>query len=524
MSLLHRNRLEIKLGAYATGQPAALTDPWLLSRAQECRRHLAARMLPLDVGDVRKRLPPAAYHVSLKVDGEFNLLVYADGEILTVNPGGTVRVGLPLMTEAAELLKKAGVNQAIIAGELHYVRADGKRPRVHDVCRVARRPASLGELDGLRFAPFDLVEIEGKAPAAAFDQTWQRLTGIFGVGTRCRVVEAVWLKDAAAIERHYRHWVEKGAEGAVVRSDVAGMFKIKPRHSIDAVVIGFTEGAGERRGMIHDLLVALMRADGCLHVLGHVSVGFRDAERRNLLSDLKDLIVPSDYVEVSDQVAYHMVRPACVIEISVLDLIAQSTRNAPINKMVLHWNTLEKRYRIVRRLPLVSLISPHFVRRREDKSVNPTDLRLQQVSELVEVAMIDRDARQLNLSRSQVLRREVYTKQFRGQTMVRKLVLWQTNKQRETEGFPGFVIHFTDYSPQRQAPLERDIRVSNSRGQIDELWNDLVKQNIAKGWVKVGGAARVMGTASGFAALAQKLRREIDDSIAEPVDDGGRVD
>jgi hypothetical protein len=31
------------------------------------------------------------------------------------------------------------------------------------------------------------------------------------------------------------------------------------------------------------------------------------------------------------------------------------------------------------------------------------------------------------------------------------------------------VIHCTDYSPGRTEPLQRDIRVSNSRAQIDEL-------------------------------------------------------
>jgi hypothetical protein len=85
--------------------------------------------------------------------------------------------------------------------------------------------------------------------------------------------------------------------------------------------------------------LAVMRADGCLHVLGHVGGGFSNDDRRAFLTDLKDDIVKSDYVEVNDQVAYHMVRPESVIEISVLDLIAQTTRNQPINKMVLNWNS-----------------------------------------------------------------------------------------------------------------------------------------------------------------------------------------
>jgi ATP-dependent DNA ligase len=486
MSLVYKNRLEIKLGQYAVGESTALTDSALVARAQDYRRHTAARMLPLEADETQKRLPVADYHVSLKIDGEFNILVYADGEILTVNPGGTVRMGLPSMKEAAALLKRAGVKQAIFAGELYYARPDGSRPRVHDVSRVARQPASLAEIDGLHFAAFDIIELDGPNQFAGFEQTWARLTQIFGEGRHCRVVEAVWLRDAVDIHKLFRQWAEGGHEGAVVRSDAAGMFKIKPRNNIDAVVIGFTEGTDDRRGMVHDLLVALMRADGSLHVLGHVGGGFNEAERRGFLSDLKDMIVKSDYVEVNDQVAYHMVRPEWVIEISVLEFISQTTRGAPINKMVLDWNPSDGRYRIIRRLPLVAMISPQFVRRRDDKTVNPTDLRLEQVSALVEVAMVDRVARKLNLTPSHVMRREVYTKQLKGQTMVRKLLMWQTNKDREIEDFPAFVIHFTDFSPNRKTPLERDIRVSSSREQIEVLWKELVEENIVKGWVQVG--------------------------------------
>jgi hypothetical protein len=496
MSLLYRDRMEIKLGEYATGQPSALHDPLLVSRAQDYRRLSASRMMPLEAGDVRKRLPPADYHVSLKIDGEFDILVYDNGEACTVNPGGTVRVGLAFLKEAGDLLKNAGVKKAIIAGELHVARPDGKRPRVHDVSRVARQPESQAELDGLRFAPFDIIDIDGAPPPAAFDKTWKRITEIFGAAKKCQPVEAHWVKDSVDVEKLYRKWVEQGAEGAVVRSEAAGSFKVKPRHSLDAVVIGFTEGTDDRHGMVHDLLVALMRADGSLHVLGHVGGGFSDAERRGFLSDLKDMIVKSDYVEVNDQVAYHMVRPEWVIEMSVLDLISQTTRGAPINKMVLHWNAVDKRYEIIRRLPLVGMISPQYIRRREDKRVNPTDLRLQQVSDLVEVAMVDRDARQLNLPASKVLRREAYIKQLKGQTMVRKLVMWQTNKERETEDYPAFVIHFTDYSPNRKTQLERDIRISNSREQIDELWKELIEENIAKGWALAGAEATTVEPAA----------------------------
>jgi len=156
--------------------------------------------------------------------------------------------------------------------------------------------------------------------------------------------------------------------------------------------------------------------------------------------------------------------------------------------MALDWNRDGSRpYRVVRRLPLASVISPQFIRRRDDKTVSAADVRIKQVTDLVEVPLADRDARQIALPPSEVLRREVYTKQMKGETMVRKFVLWKTNKESQSEDFPAFVIHYTDFSPNRKTPLEREVRVSHSREQIEALWEGLKTSNLAKGWELRGG-------------------------------------
>jgi hypothetical protein len=478
--MIDKSRLEIKLGAYGTAQAGALADGALLPRVQEYRRLAGARMVALEKRDIRAKIPAGEHHVSLKVDGEFTVLVYDGKEALTLNPGGTVRIGLPLLSEAAGRLAKAGLKRALVAGELYVARPDGKRPRVHDVVQVARKPASEEDLGSLRLAVFDLLE-----PAAPFAETWKTIRKAFEGGERVHPVEAAVAKGPQDVERLFAEWVEKeGAEGLVIRSDQAGSFKLKPRRSIDAAVIGFTEGVDDRKGMLHDMLVALMRQDGSFHVFGRVGGGFSDDERRTFLSDLKDMAADSDYAEVNpDHVAYQMVRPEWIIEVSCLDLVSQTTRGGTIDRMVLNWDSGGSRYQALRRLPLSSALSPNFVRRREDKAMRPADLRLQQVSEVVEVPLVDRDVRQLALPKSEVLRREAYTKVLKGQTMVRKLLLWKTNKEAEGR-FPAFVVAYTDFSPNRKTPLEREIRVSNSREQIDALWKALAEENIVKGWVK----------------------------------------
>lgn len=263
------------------------------------------------------------------------------------------------------------------------------------------------------------------------------------------------------------------------------MFKIKPRHNLDVAVIGFTEGQGDRAGLLHDLLVAVMRQEGLLQVLGRVGGGFTEEERRNWLCDLKDECTRSEYSEVNDQIAYQLVRPQRVIEISCLDLIDQNTRGARINRMVLRYETPAEIYRAIRRLPLCAPISPQFVRAREDKGVNPSDVRIQQVTDLIEVPAAHRDASTLVLPKSEILHRAVYTKVLKGQTLVRKLMLWKTNKEVIDSDYPAYVAYVTDFSPGREEPLKREIRVSNSRQQIEALFQDLIAQYVVRGWQPV---------------------------------------
>jgi ATP-dependent DNA ligase len=376
------------------------------------------------------------------------------------------------------------VKSALIAGELYYRRADG-RPRVFDVSRAARQPEAQEDVERLGLAVFDLIEVDGQPAGARHADVFARIQRLFSGGERVHPVDAATVKTPEEIEKFYGSWVEEqGAEGLVLRSDSAGGFKLKPRHTLDAVVVGFTESDEDRKGMVHDLLLAVMRKDGSLHLIGRVGTGLSDDERRAMLSDLKDLATESDYAEIGEgHIAYQMVRPELVIEISCLDLISQTTRGGTIDKMVIDWDAAAKRYRPLRRMPMVSLISPVFVRRREDKRVNPTDVRAQQIGELVEVPRLEVDARAVTLPKSEVLRREVYVKTQKGQTLVRKFLMWKTNKEDSGE-FPAYVLHFTDYSPTRKTPLEREIRVSSSREQIEALFTELHKENVVKGWAK----------------------------------------
>lgn len=486
--IVDHSKVSIKRGTYGTASYTNLLDQSLIAVTRDIKRGLSGRMYPLDKEGISRKIPNSDYHVSRKIDGEFTVMFKYDDEVFTLNPGGTVRVGLPWMAEAASLLKKSKVQNGVFVGELYLRKPQGERSRVHDIVSAARNPRSDEELSQIAFAVFDIHSLNDElCDTDDFVQIWAHIEKHV-TGDLFHPVETRQVTAAPEIQRIFEDWVEgERAEGLIVRSDNGGFFKVKPRHTIDTVVMGFTESTGEREGMLHDILVGLKRADGSLQVLTKVGGGFTDDQRREILSDLKDHIVESEYAEVnSDHVAYQMVQPTKVAEISLLDLVSETTRGGPVNRMVLDF---EDEYKVIRRFPLASVISPQFIRFRDDKSVDPRDVGIEQISKIVSVANFDQNAKELVFPKSEVLSRSVYTKTARGATMVRKFVTIKTNKEQQSEEFPAFVFHYTDFSPNRKSPLSREVRVSSSLAQITLIRDEFIKDNIKKGWEPVGTTA-----------------------------------
>jgi hypothetical protein len=411
-------------------------------------------------------------------------MVLFNGEkIISVNPGGTVRIGLPCFDDAEKQLKKAKVKSCILGGELYVMGDTSKSHRVQHVVGILRTPSSKAQLEKLGLAIFDIIELDDE-PVEATAKVFESLKKWFGKGKLAHVVEHKPADKVDTIMEMFTEWViGEGAEGVVVRHDKTAWYKIKIRHNLDAAIIGFSEGTDDRKGMLHDLLVAVMRDDGTYHELGRVGGGFTDEDRRSIADEMRKRIVPSDYVAVNnDYVAYEMISPGPVIEISCLDLIAESTRGGPVKRMVLDWDG--KRYSALMRMPLVSVISPQFVRMRDDKDANVEDVNIRQINDLVEVPDVDKPAHAGEAPPSELLERTVYTKVMKGNKMVRKLLMWKTNKEDRND-FPGYVVYLTDFSPNRQNPLERDIKISNTERGAREWFKRLAEKNFVSGWEKV---------------------------------------
>ncbi len=486
-ALVDVSKLDVKVGSYLTGKSDSLKDPKYLRLVRMRRRQLGQMMRAYDHDSAKHRVPEGDYFISRKIDGEFTCLIYEKGDIISLNPGGTVRMGAAVFAEAAKLLKKAGVKSALLGGELYVRRDDGERSRVHDVVRVARAPADEDDVNRLCMGIFNIYDLDGEDLSMRYAEAIKRLQQIFAKGDRVRAVETV-VGDKKAVFKQFKKWViGEGSEGVVLRSDSAGIYKIKTRHTLDLAVVGYAAGIDDREGLLHSLLLAIVREDNSFQVISRVGGGFSDEQRRELLKMLeKKDKVETEYSEVnSDRVAYQMIAPGLVIEISCLDIVSRTSHGSTIDRMVLDWNDDKQRWEGVRRLPLCSILSPQFLRIRDDKEATPEDVKISQLTDIADIPEVHRVAEDLQLPASKVLKRAVATKQLRGATMVRKLIIWQTNKAEASADFPAYVLHLTNYSPNRKSPLDHEIRVSSSIKQIEALYEDWQEKYFVGGWTRV---------------------------------------
>jgi len=145
-SVIQKSLMKVVLGKYLAGPATAILDPKLLPEVQQYKRFVASQLMPLARQDISRKVPDSPLLISRKIDGEFNVTIYRNGELFTVNPGGTVRVGLPYFDELKKMLEAAKVESAMIAGELYVDVEEDRRCRVHDSVYLSAIFPNLGRV------------------------------------------------------------------------------------------------------------------------------------------------------------------------------------------------------------------------------------------------------------------------------------------------------------------------------------------------------------------------------------------
>ncbi len=281
------------------------------------------------VGAAMDRVSPAA--VEWKIDG-VRVQLHRDGPVVRV-----FTRTLDDITERVPELAAAGLSIAattfVADGEAVALRPDG-RPLPFQVTS-ARVASQAGGADSvpLTLFLFDLLHMDGDdlvdVPAG---ERFARLAAAAPAGL---VVPRLVTASVTAAAEFFAAAIDRGHEGVVVKSLDASYgvgrrggewIKVKPRHTLDLLVLGAEWGHGRRQGWLSNLhLGANDPVTGSPVMLGKTFKGLTDALLRWQTERLLELADPPQGDPGPRRHGVVRVRPELVVEIA-FDGVQASTR------------------------------------------------------------------------------------------------------------------------------------------------------------------------------------------------------
>ncbi|HTA09167.1 MAG TPA: ATP-dependent DNA ligase [Streptosporangiaceae bacterium] len=238
--------------------------------------------------------------------------------------------------EIARAAMSLAVSEAVLDGEAVALRPGG-RPQPFQVtaARAASQPGEAGEAGQvpLSLFLFDALHLDGTdlidAPAA------ERFARLAAVAPAELVIPRLVTAELAEAEEFFAAAIERGHEGVVVKSLDAPYgagrrgsewIKVKPRHTLDLLVLAAEWGHGRRQGWLSNLhLGARDPATGGTIMLGKTFKGMTDALLAWQTDRLLELADPPGRDPDAPRRGVVRVRPELVVEIA-FDGIQASTR------------------------------------------------------------------------------------------------------------------------------------------------------------------------------------------------------
>ena len=429
---------------------------------------IASRYIPIASDAIgMKTIESEYYYCSIKHDGYFGVLVITNGMAQLYNKSGKL-LACPSITSSS----LSGVKNAILAGEI-CVFKDNKSTSHAEVARAIANP----EKQDLRFGVFDVLEIDGNPPPSDLKEKIKLMQDLIKEPGAVFCIEQNYFESRKDIVTFYES-VAADYEGAVVKSANGIINKIKKTITLDLVVLGYAETNDPENNTLRELLLGVVIDDGNFQILTKCGTGYKDAERKSILETLQKTIVPSEFTEVSGaKTAFVMVKPEMVVEISCLDLNSTTT-NGSIRKPVLNFST-DKGYTIIDQSNTLSCFAPVFVKIRDDKQANSKDAGALQAYAIVspeeEISGVESSVL------SEIILREVYCKEGKTATAVRKIMGIKTNKEN-TGLYAPYMVVYTDFSADRSSPLDQDVFLSYSEEEMKTTFEAVKLENIKKGW------------------------------------------
>lgn len=439
------------------------------------KKNIAGRFVAVDGAKIKQAIAGQQICVTRKIDGHLQVVFFRDGKCTMLNAQGKQRAdGLKCLDVFAESLKSSGVKSASIAAELYYP-AESGRPRCSDVISAL---ADNAKRDLLRLAPFDIIELDGTDwNPGSYAETHKKLCSFFKDDSVSPIEMRIASSTDEVQEIYDELVVGEGAEGLVIHSESHIIWKVKPRHSIDAAAIGYTTSD---RGL-RDLMLAVRRKDGLFQMFAVGSNGFSEEDRQKIVDRLAKLHVESQYI-LSDSrgIAYQMLKPELVYEVSVLELVARGNDDKVKLNPLLRYDESQG-WLMEGNTPGVRAISVTIERERTDKTPSETDIR---ISQLTDICPFEEEEAPVKLEPSTLLARRVFKKGSGEKVMIHKFLLWKTNKEQSGR-YPAYVFFHTDFSSGRKEMIKRDMAYSSDEAQIREIFEAEIAANVKRGWEKL---------------------------------------
>jgi ATP-dependent DNA ligase len=307
-----------------------------------------------------------------KVDGEFTLLNYdREGQSYTLNKWGKKRTEFPALDEFVNTLNKTAIKKAEILCEL-YAMENGFPLKLNKFISYVKSHNEALIANNIFIGVWDLLSVNGfpiKEPYA-----W-KVSEVKSWIRECRLVHVLPFIQPKTIEDVEDFWQSfvtmNGYEGIVVRPE-NGIYKLKPIHDLDAVIIGINKKNKFEKGFnlfdkenVTTMKLALMEEDGTFIEVSDVASGI-DHTLRKALWQLMEFKVEED-----NEVVW--IQPCVVVKLQYTELFI--TEGSDRRRFTgSSYMDMEKR-------PFVRLRNPRLLGFRPDKEVNPQALRVSQIPE-----------------------------------------------------------------------------------------------------------------------------------------------
>jgi DNA ligase-1 len=261
--------------------------------------------------------------VDAKLDG-IRIQVHRDGDVVRVFTRSlddlTDRV-----PEVVAAVRALPVRAAVLDGEALALGPDGRpRPFQETAARSATRDADVAAAVALRPYFFDLLHLDGRDLLDA--PLTERVAALDAVAPGY-TVERVTTADPDAAQAAFAGWVAAGQEGVIVKDADApyeagrrggAWVKVKPRHTLDLVVLAVERGSGRRSGVLSNIHLGARDGAGGFVMLGKTFKGMTDEVLAWQTRRFRELEVADDGWTVT-------LRPEQVVEIA-FDGVQRSPR------------------------------------------------------------------------------------------------------------------------------------------------------------------------------------------------------